>query len=84
MAKMTKAQIATHHNLQTMVFAQSDKVFSVVERTDVPFMTCYAAAPMELRMAHDKAKNDLDAFERDMIAKGRGWRNANGHFQRNT
>jgi hypothetical protein len=83
MAKLTKAQSHKLHDLQMMVFAMSDRVFSAIERSDVPFSECLKAATPDVREAHGKARAALSAFEFDMARQGRGYFDTYGNFKGN-
>ena len=81
MPKPTKAQALALHNAQMLVFAAADKVFSASTRTDVPFSECLKMASPETRKFHADALESLQTLERDLIAKGRGYRDQRGHFK---
>lgn len=70
---LTKSQRRDLHNLQMTVFVARDKVFAVYESRDVPFIECFAAASDDVKAYYRKAVQDLAAFEREMVAQGRGF-----------
>ena len=76
---MTKAHKAKLHELRMTVFACRDAVYRAFpDRTDVPYRDCYAASPLAVREAMDRANEALEAFERDMVAEGRAFRTSTG------
>lgn len=83
MAKMTKLQAQALHDAQMLVFAAADKVFSASQRNDVPFSECLKLASPETRKLHADALAKLEALHADLIAQGRGYRDAFGHFKGN-
>ncbi len=82
-AYLTKSQALEHHNLQMTVFAWADRVFSVTDKTDVPFNKCLAMCDQETRDNHANALSALTRFERQMLSEGRGYSDQWGHFKPN-
>lgn len=81
MPKMTKKQELSRHNAQMLVFALTDRVFSVVKRSDVPFTDCLKLASPELRQGHADALAKLSELETALVANGRGYRDQWGQFR---
>ena len=78
--RLTKKQAVELHNLQMCVFAARDKVFASIPDANTPFSACWLAASCETQAWFNKTQADLDRFECDLIAQGRGYRDERGAF----